>query len=180
MIRETRVIDYQTSPQSSLDRPMHPMTVMSSHHSLDHAIVNQYLVVKEIGEGSFSKVLLVFDTREQRYYACKTISKKRLRKKNLWLNGPVRKKRGSKLGKNLSVPAPNVDASANHPATTDGVTKNIRFDYMDMVRREIAILKRISHHPHLAMLVEVLDDETYDTLYMSKKQDCMARIYKDI
>lgn len=41
-----------------------------------------------------------------------------------------------------------------------------QFDYMEFVRREIAILKKLSHHPNIATLHEVLDDQKYDTLYM--------------
>jgi hypothetical protein len=37
---------------------------------------------------------------------------------------------------------------------------------MDMIRKEVAVLKKVSNHPNVIKLYEVLDDSTEDNLYM--------------
>lgn len=152
-VRETCAIDYSNKPVSQSIHLLSLESISStSSDECTQAMINQYLLVKEIGEGSFSKVLLVYDTQLGRYYACKAVSKKRLRKKNIWRNGPQRKKK-SIVGPEFPVVAPEQPAA-------------VKFDYMQMIRREIAIMKRLSCHPRVSTLVEVLDDEKHDTLYM--------------
>lgn len=48
------------------------------------AKVNQYYLIKQIGSGSFGRVMLARDDETSIFYACKTISKNRLRKKLRW------------------------------------------------------------------------------------------------
>ena len=137
-------------------------------------MINQYAVIKDIGQGSFSKVMLVYNMDDGRYYACKGISKRRLRKMNLWKNGPQRANKSPS-----KPPAPTADithqsepsstctsptVSATSSATNE--EKKKRIDHMDLVRHEIAILKRLSRHPHILTLTEVLDDQKSDSLYM--------------
>ncbi|KAJ3105310.1 Calcium/calmodulin-dependent protein kinase kinase 1 [Phlyctochytrium planicorne] len=87
--------------------------------------VNQYLILQDIGRGSFGRVVLCRDVVVGRYYACKIISKSRLR-------------------------------------------KQFRFsgDHMGSIHREIAILKKLTKHPNVNALVEVLNDDNEDNLYM--------------
>ncbi|RKP17983.1 kinase-like protein, partial [Rozella allomycis CSF55] len=89
--------------------------------------VNQYAVVKDIGQGTFGQVKMGKDNETGEIIAMKQISKKRLKKK--WL---------------LS------NANA----------------YIDIVKREIAVLKKVSNHPNILSLYEVLDDEEQDTIFM--------------
>ncbi|KAJ3204563.1 hypothetical protein HDU82_005758 [Entophlyctis luteolus] len=99
--------------------------------------INQYLILREIGSGAFGKVSLCKNDHDQRYYACKVVSKSKLKKKFRW-SGP----KGPCNAQN------SVDAAS------------------DPVRREIAILKKLSKHPNINVLVEVIDDQNEDNLYM--------------
>jgi len=47
----------------------------------NNEIINQYTLLSEIGEGSFSKVKLCVDVKTQKYYAAKVIKKKELASK---------------------------------------------------------------------------------------------------
>lgn len=62
-----------------------------------------------------------------------------------------------------------IDTTVCQTLTKEIVLKKVESrDFMDLVRREIAILKKLSLHPNVASLLEVLDDESHDSLYMSK------------
>ena len=91
--------------------------------------VNQYHLLRDIGSGAYGKVVLCRNEQTGRYYACKIISKNRLKKKFRW---------------------------------------HVNADHLESVKREIAILKKISKHRNINALVEVLDDGREDNLYMSK------------
>lgn len=43
-----------------------------------------------------------------------------------------------------------------------------KFDITDKIKREIAVLKKLSRHPNINFMVEVLDDAKEDNIYMSK------------
>jgi serine/threonine protein kinase len=90
--------------------------------------VNQYHLLKEIGSGSYGKVVLCKCEETQRYFACKIVSKNRLKKKFRWSGGE---------------------------------------DHLQIIKKEVAILKKISLHKNVNGLVEVLDDVNEDNLYMS-------------
>ncbi|KAJ1568802.1 hypothetical protein HK405_013613 [Cladochytrium tenue] len=100
--------------------------------------INQYIILHQIGRGSFGRVLLCQDETDGRHYACKILSKSRL----------VKSARPMRWGAKDGGPSPNVQ------------------DLMHSVKREIAILKKISRHPYISALVEVLDDANDDNLYM--------------
>ncbi|KAI3660145.1 hypothetical protein MP638_002542 [Amoeboaphelidium occidentale] len=125
-------------------------------------IINRYVIIKEIGEGSFSKVYLAYNLDDGKYFACKAISKKRLKKKSMWKNGPERKRKAT-VGNQAGVTVIQVPVEDENNTSSTAVKKT---DYMDMVRHEIAILKRLSKHPHISTLVEVLEDSKSDMLYM--------------
>jgi hypothetical protein len=96
--------------------------------------VNQYHILREIGSGAYGRVVLVRDEESGIYYACKIVSKSRLRKKfrrpgGLWQE--------------------------------DG-------EEVDPIKREIAILKKVSNHPNINQLIEVMDDTGEDSLYMGE------------
>ncbi|KAI3652060.1 hypothetical protein MP228_003363 [Amoeboaphelidium protococcarum] len=133
-------------------------------------MINQYVLVKQIGEGSFSKVWLVFDVETELYYACKCISKKKLRKMGMWKSGPDRKRKQTQditLSSATDAPSSQSNCKAKVSQSTSISSQSaIAFDYMNFVKHEIAVLKKLSRHPNIATLVETLDDQKYDTLYM--------------
>ncbi|KAI9096416.1 kinase-like domain-containing protein [Phlyctochytrium arcticum] len=96
--------------------------------------VNQYHIIRDIGSGAYGRVVLCRNEQDQRYYACKIVSKSRLRKKFRWSN----------VGGNGS----------SHD------------DHLASIKKEVAILKKLSKHPNINALVEVLDDGKEDNLYM--------------
>ncbi|KAJ3026405.1 UNVERIFIED_CONTAM: Calcium/calmodulin-dependent protein kinase kinase 1, partial [Siphonaria sp. JEL0065] len=102
--------------------------------------INQYLILREIGSGAFGKVNLCKNEIDRRYYACKVISKSKLKKKFRWKGVPVKGPRSISSG-------------------NDG-------DPILAIRKEVAILKKLSKHPNINLLVEVLEDEKEDNLYM--------------
>ncbi|KAI9006955.1 hypothetical protein DFJ74DRAFT_773563 [Hyaloraphidium curvatum] len=106
--------------------------------------INQYHILREIGSGAFGRVVLVRDQDTGIYYACKIVSKSRLRKKFRWPEGTPRRSPGRGPG---------------------GAAEEAR-DPMDPIKREIAILKKVSDHPCINQLVEVMDDAREDNLYM--------------
>jgi hypothetical protein len=89
--------------------------------------INQYHLLQDIGSGAFGRVVLCRNSETSRYYACKIISKTRLKRKFRF--GP---------------------------------------DPLSNIQREVAILKKLSQHRNINALIEVLDDEKEDNLYMSK------------
>ncbi|KNE61349.1 CAMKK/CAMKK-META protein kinase [Allomyces macrogynus ATCC 38327] len=96
-------------------------------------IINQYLVLKELGSGGFGTVSMVRNVDTMRDYACKAISKSRLRRKFRF--------RAVALGEDAA-------------------------ECTDKVKTEIAVLKKLSAHPNITSLYEVLDDVQEDNLYM--------------
>ncbi|KAJ3176912.1 Calcium calmodulin-dependent protein kinase kinase 2 [Irineochytrium annulatum] len=108
--------------------------VLSPHGVAEEAQgrVNQYVILRDIGRGAFGRVVLCFeDCDGGRYYACKVISKARIRRQYRFEDDPL-----------------------------------------TCVKREIAILKKLSKHPNINALVEVVDDETEDNF--------QSIIHKDI
>eukprot|EP00842_Homolaphlyctis_polyrhiza_P001435 jgi/Hompol1/2292/HPOL_005927-RA len=107
--------------------------------------VNQYHLLKDIGTGAYGRVVLVRSQQTGRYYACKVMSKNRLRRKFRWMHTA---QTGSVPG-GLSL----LGAESDH-------------DMMDTIKREVAVLKKLSKHPNIVNLIEVLDDVKEDNLYM--------------
>ncbi|KAI8851477.1 kinase-like domain-containing protein [Chytridium lagenaria] len=100
------------------DKHEQPTRVVSPHGQPEDSQgkVNQYLILRDIGRGSFGRVT---------YFACKIISKSRLKRQFRFSN-----------------------------------------DHLSSVKKEIAILKKLSRHPNINALVEVLSDDNEDNLYM--------------
>lgn len=97
--------------------------------------VNQYHLLREIGWGSFGRVILAKNEQTSRYYACKTISKSRHYKK---FRFNAKFTRGS---------------------------EQMIFE----IKREVEILKKITKHPNIVSLVEVVDDSTQDEIYLCNR-----------
>ncbi|KAG0174033.1 hypothetical protein DFQ28_008895 [Apophysomyces sp. BC1034] len=116
--------------------------------------INNYLLKKEIGRGAFGTVHLGVDMTTNTEYAIKEFSKSRLRRKEqldmLRRAGPRgRGGRGGRFG-GLGVNRPSATLSTNP---------------LDLVRGEMAILKKLNHS-HVVRMYEVLDDPNDDSLYM--------------
>jgi hypothetical protein len=121
----------ELSKQESNSQQANVKTARTSHIETR---VNQYCLLDMIGSGSFGKVVLAKDESDERFYACKIISKSRLRK-------------GFRFSGEKSFKSDN--------------------DVLADIRLEIAILKKLSHHPRIVSLREVLDDSAHDNLYLS-------------
>ncbi|CEP07308.1 hypothetical protein [Parasitella parasitica] len=123
--------------------------------------INNYLLKKEIGRGAFGTVHLGIDENTNIEYAIKEFSKSRLRKKEQMdlfrRGGPRGRGRGRMMG--LGV---NRGAAAT---ATGGDGSGTLSNPLDLVRGEMAVLKKLNH-PHIVRLYEVLDDPSGDSLYM--------------
>ncbi|KAJ3236877.1 hypothetical protein HDU81_010242 [Chytriomyces hyalinus] len=102
--------------------------------------INQYVIIRDIGSGAYGAVKLCKNQINDFYYACKVISKSKLQKKFRW-------KSNAKL-------ASRPNSAESEPET------------MPAIKKEIAILKKLSKHPNINVLVEVIDDDKEDNLYM--------------
>ncbi|RKO88477.1 hypothetical protein BDK51DRAFT_51544 [Blyttiomyces helicus] len=122
-VKETSTIYARHSSPHALIGPMGEMAETQGK-------VNQYHIMKDIGSGAYGRVVLCLNELDARYYACKIISKSRLRKKFRW-----------------------------DSAVGGG-------DGLGSIKREVAILKKLSIHRNINALVEVLDDAKEDSLYM--------------
>ncbi|KAJ3127502.1 Calcium/calmodulin-dependent protein kinase kinase 1 [Nowakowskiella sp. JEL0407] len=111
--------------------------------------INQYIFLAEIGCGAFGKVFKCINEDDGNFYACKILSKTRLKNKFRQARIPP-----SRSGRMLSVDSNHTNSSAGD-------------DYrLGLVKREIAILKKLSKHPNINALLEVVDDAGEDNLYM--------------
>ncbi|ORX83142.1 kinase-like protein [Anaeromyces robustus] len=105
--------------------------------------VNQYYFIKEIDSGSYGRVYTVYDENINQYFACKVISKSRL-KRNFRFAQVARRRT---LNRN-------------------GSSSSFEDDPLNQIKKEVAIFKKMSKHPNIALLVEVLDDAREDNIYM--------------
>ncbi|KAF2841627.1 kinase-like protein [Patellaria atrata CBS 101060] len=119
--------------------------------------INQYVIKQEIGRGSFGAVHLAVDQYGHEY-AVKEFSKSRLRKRaqsNL-LRRPDARRRNNQLAANFGFNSP-----LHRHSSSDKEPNNS----LDLIKEEIAIMKKLNH-PNVVALVEVLDDPEEDSLYM--------------
>jgi len=107
--------------------------------------VNQYYFIKEINSVSYGRVYLVYDENVNEYFACKVISKSRL-KRNFRFAQVARRR--------------------SFTPSINGDVPNVPCDPLESIKKEVAIFKKITKHPNIALLVEVLDDAREDNIYM--------------
>ncbi|KAG9514961.1 Pkinase-domain-containing protein, partial [Aureobasidium melanogenum] len=110
--------------------------------------INQYTIKQEIGRGSFGAVHLAVDQFGNEY-AVKEFSKSRLRKR---------------AQSNL-LRRPNQRRQPFHRMSTSDKLAPQANNSLDLIKEEIAIMKKL-HHNNLVALIEVLDDPEEDSLYM--------------
>jgi len=128
-IKETDSIYLKSEEPNNVSLP--------SLHCITEGKVNQYHFIKEIDSGAYGHVYMVYDENINKYFACKVISKSRL-KRNFRFTQLAGRRSGN--------------ASENDP--------------LDQIKREVAIFKKMTKHPNIASLVEVLDDAKEDNIYM--------------
>ncbi|KAJ2653783.1 hypothetical protein IWW40_000067 [Coemansia sp. RSA 1250] len=106
-------------------------------------MINQYMIIRELGRGTHGKVKLAFDTVAGEYYAIKVIDKES--------RGRGRRMRQS-------------SAAYRSHRRSHGYLR-IDLDKMEKVKREIAILKKC-RHPNVVRLREVIDDAHARRIYL--------------
>ncbi|KAG8452008.1 hypothetical protein GDO86_003983 [Hymenochirus boettgeri] len=134
---------YATGPASHISpRIVRRPTIESNRVSISDSDFKSYKLQSEIGKGSYGVVKLAYNQSDDKYYAMKVLSKKRLLKQYGFPRRPP--PRGSKTG-------PGDQTKPMAP--------------LDRIYQEIAILKKLDH-VNIVRLVEVLDDPAEDNLYM--------------
>ncbi|EYC00268.1 hypothetical protein Y032_0116g530 [Ancylostoma ceylanicum] len=123
----------------NLQRPTRHIRKVSSQRSESYMQLNQYRLMEEIGQGSYGIVKLAYNEEDKNLYALKVLDK-------------------IKLLKNFACFRPPPARKSKAPPSTH---KNP----LQLVQKEIAILKKLSH-PNVVKLVEVLDDPNDNYLYM--------------
>lgn len=106
--------------------------------------INQYLVLGDIGAGSYGSVKRCKNTENEKFYAVKVISKNWMRRRF-----KIQSFNRSKMSLN---------GSKDVVALDD--------DPLYEIKKEIAILKKVSNHPSIVSLIEVLDDQQENNLYL--------------
>ncbi|KAJ1948819.1 hypothetical protein FBU59_001421 [Linderina macrospora] len=132
----------------------HRMAVDYDPHT-GRKMINQYMIIRELGRGTHGKVKLAFDTMSGEYYAIKIIDKES-RDKRL---------RPNTVRTHQQRPAPySADARHRRNRSSHGYLR-IDIDKMEKVKREIAILKKCNH-PNVVRLREVIDDAHARRIYL--------------
>ena len=117
-------------------------------------ILNQYIITEELGSGAYGIVYLARDTLLNIQVAIKECSKSKLRKQKLQTDFLAGGGRGRGRGRPLS-----------QRRVTITRPNNKIDNPMDLVKSEVAILKKMSHR-NIVKLYEVLDDPEQDYLFM--------------
>lgn len=137
--------------------------------------LNQYLIIRVLGNGAFGTVHLALNTDTNTRVAVKEFSKSRLRRNRLsrmssaggfrGLRGRGRGGRGGAFGAGLPGHTTSTSASASTSADANATLVTNLDDPMDLVRTEVAIMKKLNHN-NVVKLLEVLDDPSQDSLWM--------------
>ncbi|XP_031447719.1 calcium/calmodulin-dependent protein kinase kinase 1 isoform X1 [Phasianus colchicus] len=134
---------YATGPSPRImRRPTIESNRVSISDAEDCVQLNQYKLQSEIGKGSYGVVKLAYNKDDDKYYAMKVLSKKKLLKQYGFPRRPPPRGSKTSTGEQSKTVAP-----------------------LDRVYQEIAILKKLDH-VNVVKLIEVLDDPAEDNLYM--------------
>ncbi|KAJ1994100.1 hypothetical protein GGI25_000863 [Coemansia spiralis] len=146
----------------------HHMEIQHDPHT-GRKMINQYMIIRELGRGTHGKVKLAFDTITGDYYAIKIIDKES-RDRRLRPNTHTHKLHHGK----------GTAASRRYSShrRSHGYLR-IDFDKMEKVKREIAILKKC-RHPNVVRLREVIDDAHARRIYLViEYMDCGEILWRD-
>ncbi|KAJ8368369.1 hypothetical protein SKAU_G00083970 [Synaphobranchus kaupii] len=124
-------------------RPTIESKRVSITDAADCVQLNQYKLKNEIGKGSYGVVKLAYNEDDDKYYAMKVVSKKKMMKQYGFPRRPPPRGARTAQGDQVKVLGP-----------------------LDRVYQEIAILKKLDHL-NIVRLVEVLDDPADDKLHMA-------------
>ncbi|KAM6984358.1 calcium/calmodulin-dependent protein kinase kinase 1 [Tautogolabrus adspersus] len=130
-----------TSPRVAR-RPTVESKRVSISDSQDCIQLNQYKLKSEIGKGSYGVVKLAYNEDDDKHYAMKVVSKKKLMKQCGFPRRPPPRGPKAAQGEQPKILGP-----------------------LERVYQEIAILKKLDH-VNIVKLVEVLDDPAEDNLHM--------------
>uniref|UniRef100_A0A1I8AXH2 Protein kinase domain-containing protein n=1 Tax=Meloidogyne hapla TaxID=6305 RepID=A0A1I8AXH2_MELHA len=110
--------------------------------SSDYIQLNQYKLMEEIAQGSYSIVKLAYNEQDRNLYALKVLDKLKLVKNFACFRPPPIRKRGGSTQHNPPPPQQTAQPLSVHR------------NPLQLVQREIAILKKLAH-PNVVKLVEV-------------------------
>ncbi|XP_059207124.1 calcium/calmodulin-dependent protein kinase kinase 1 isoform X2 [Centropristis striata] len=130
-----------TSPRVAR-RPTVESKRVSISDAQDCIQLNQYKLKSEIGKGSYGVVKLAYNEDDDKHYAMKVVSKKKLMKQCGFPRRPPPRGPKAAQGEQPKILGP-----------------------LERVYQEIAILKKLDH-VNIVKLVEVLDDPAEDNLHM--------------
>ncbi|XP_061559341.1 calcium/calmodulin-dependent protein kinase kinase 1 isoform X2 [Phycodurus eques] len=133
--------DTHVSPRVAR-RPTVESKRVSISDSQDCIQLNQYKLKSEIGKGSYGVVKLAYNEDDDKHYAMKVVSKKKLMKQCGFPRRPPPRGPKAVQGEQSKFLGP-----------------------LERVYQEIAILKKLDH-VNIVKLVEVLDDPSEDNLHM--------------
>ncbi|CAI4230624.1 unnamed protein product [Auanema sp. JU1783] len=131
--------DFQTTMSPNLNRPTRLVRSVAHQKSLSYIQLNQYRLMEEIGQGSYGIVKLAYNEEDKNLYALKVLDKVKILKNFACFRAP--------------------------PTRRNKLAPNTLRNPLQMVQKEIAILKKLCH-PNVVKLVEVLDDPNDNYLYM--------------
>uniref|UniRef100_A0A3Q0S7K9 calcium/calmodulin-dependent protein kinase n=1 Tax=Amphilophus citrinellus TaxID=61819 RepID=A0A3Q0S7K9_AMPCI len=137
-----RKLSLQERTHISPRRPTVECKRVSISDSQDCIQLNQYKLKSEIGKGSYGVVKLAYNEDDDKHYAMKVVSKKKLMKQCGFPRRPPPRGPKAALGEQPKILGP-----------------------LERVYQEIAILKKLDHI-NIVKLVEVLDDPSEDNLHM--------------
>lgn len=111
-------------------------------------MINQYVIVGDIGKGSYAKVKLGFRrvNGKEKFFAIKIFKKSFLRRKRKLIKDP------------------------NGSYFSLLIIELMYKDFLYKVAREVAVMKKINH-PNIIKLYEVLDNPEADKIYLSYIRD---------
>uniref|UniRef100_A0A0K0DX20 calcium/calmodulin-dependent protein kinase n=1 Tax=Strongyloides stercoralis TaxID=6248 RepID=A0A0K0DX20_STRER len=117
----------------------HSKTFENVNTTSNYVQLNQYKLIEDIGQGSYGIVKLAYNEKDEKHYAMKVLDKMKLLKKFACFR-PLPTRRSKSL-----------------PST--------KANPLQLVQKEIAILKKLSH-PNIVKLVEALDDPEDKFIYI--------------
>ncbi|KAJ3046103.1 hypothetical protein HDV00_003853 [Rhizophlyctis rosea] len=109
-------------------------------------MINQYMVIRELGRGCHGKVKLAVDIETGEHWAIKVVDKHARRR----FTGRLA------LSQRLA---------AAEEARAKGLPVQLPNPHLEKIKREIAILKKCDH-PHVVRLKEVIDDPQSEKIYL--------------